>query len=214
MKLLISTTTIIVFIILVVIPFMVMATIDFIPLNEQPGFDWTEKVYSHNTVTQTIFSSHNNLSAVGMSIKNPFFRNKKDIFLKIYKDSNLLRESKLNGLNIGDGDFVRFHFEPITESMSQTFSLVLTAPDSDEQETLELIVSKSIPNWSKQLKVGDEIKTGSLSMVQFSSNQNKLGTSFLIFKDLIVRISQDKLFLILVLLIPFSPLARKKKDLF
>lgn len=214
MKLLISVTTIIVFIILVVVPFAVMTTIDFIPLNEQPGFDWTEKVYSHNTVTQTISSSHNNLSAIGMSIKNPFFRNKKDLFLKIYKDGNLLRESKLNGLNIGDGDFVRFYFEPILESMGQTFSLELASAQSDERDTLEIVISKSTPQWSKQLKVDEEEKAGSISMVQFSSNSKKLNASLLMFRDLMIRLSKDKLFFMLVLLIPLSHLAQKKKDLF
>lgn len=162
----ITVTYIFVLILLVVIPVGLTFLIRIIPNDIQPSLNDTEKIYDDYLLSQSFISLQDNLSGIGVSIKNPNFANKKDLKIDIYdSDDNLLRTVVLNGQNIADGKFVKIMFDPILSTKNKKYSWILSSQESRFQDALEVFLTNQKPSWILDFRVKDSLKSNGLSFV-------------------------------------------------
>lgn len=125
-----------------ILPIVVSLGIRYIPGNTQPGLMTTERIYGSAVVLQSLEVHRDNFAGVGLSIKNPNFQNKKNITLTVLDDNlKFIRLATINGGAIGDGDYVKFTFEPIENSSNRKYYFVLSANEADISEALEVFYS-------------------------------------------------------------------------
>jgi hypothetical protein len=167
-KLIWITTSFVLFL-LFVIPAVMASLIKMIPDGDQPGYGNAGRVsvYGLRTFTQEFISQKDNLIAIGTTIKNPNLKNKKDIIFNLYNDNNIVvRTTKLNGFNIGDGDFVKIVFDVIPDSKDKKYHFTISSPEANEEEIVELFLVKptsTILNYSYNEKTYE----GGIPMVAF-----------------------------------------------
>lgn len=190
MKKLIWFTTTSILLLLFVIPAFLAASINMTPANDQPGYDSNVRlsIYGERQITQTFISRQKNLMAIATSIKNPNLKNKKDITLNLYDESeNLIRSSVLNGFNIGDGDFMKFIFGEIKDSKDVKYSFTLSSPASGPGEILEVFIiepNEDILEYSYE----DEDHFGGIPMVTFHKPESSLETVKLVYSNWISKL--------------------------
>lgn len=165
------------------LPGIFSPAIRLIPNDFQPSLDLSQKVYRDASISQTFIGESNGLSGIGVSIKNPNLINKKDISLSLYQNENLLRRITLNGRSIGDGNFVKFIFDPIEDSKGKMYHAVFAAPDTEASEALEIFLTKN--------------PTGeSLSDVIFYRPDNPIFLAFNIYGNWFKKLMADLPFLV------------------
>lgn len=168
MNKLIIFATIFVLTLLFVIPAGLTFAIRFIPNDIQPSLGNTKKIYGNFVFSQEFLSSDDNLSGIGVSIKNPNFANRRNVYVSIYDSVNkLLRAATLNGQNIADGKFVKIIFDPIPDSSGKKYSWSIASADSTFEDALELFLTTDKPSWSLDFKVNDKLEEETLSYVLF-----------------------------------------------
>jgi len=130
---------------LFIAPGLMASFIDMVPANDQPGYSVDAKIsiYGERQFTQFFKSKDSNLIAVATSIKNPNLKNKKDIFFKLYdENNNLIRSTTINGMNIGDGDFIKIIFDKISDSKNKKYYFTLSSPGAGEEEIIEVFLTE------------------------------------------------------------------------
>ncbi len=133
---------------IVLLPALVSLGIRLIPGNVQPPLTTTERIYGDSIIKQRFDASRDNLSGIGLSIKNPNYQNKKDITVRLFNDrQELLRSKSINGASIADGDYVKFIFDPINDSYGEKYLFAISAEGADVSEALEVFYSDK-PNLS------------------------------------------------------------------
>ena len=168
MKKLIIFINIYVLILLLAIPAALTFAIKFIPNDIQPSLGNTKKIYGDFVFSQEFLSSDDNFSGIGVSIKNPNFANRKNVYVSIYDSENkLLRSATLNGQNIADGKFVKIIFEPIPDSANHKYTWNIASADSIFEDALELFLTADKPFWSLDFKVNGKPEGETLSYVLF-----------------------------------------------
>jgi len=176
MKYLIWATSLFVLFLLFLFPAVMALTIDIIPYSNQPGYDSNIRlsVYKQHDFKQYFVSQDDRLTAIGTSIRNPNLKNKKNIILRVFDEGdNFIRSSELSGVNIEDGDFVKFVFEPILESKGKSYYFILSSPDAGQEETIEVFIinpNESILNYEY---LGERF-SGGVPLVTFHKPENKL----------------------------------------
>lgn len=177
---------------LLLLPLLLSLFIKNIPNDIQPSLEGTQIIYKDLTVAQSFISNTANLSGIGMSIKNPYLRNKKSLILNLQKeDRSVVRSVNLNGVNILDGDFMKISFNPIPDSAGKRYYLELLAPDSESQESLEIFMTSKKPSWLKDLYVNGEVKDTALSVVTYHKGTNLLAIPIGIFINWGKRLFED-----------------------
>lgn len=144
MKKMIWFTCISILLLLFFVPGIMAGFIDMVPANDQPGYGGNGRVsvYGVRQFTQYFVSKEKNLIAVATTIKNPNLNNKKAIYFKLYdENNNLVRSTTINGMNIGDGDFIKIVFDKISDSQNKKYYFTLSSPDADEVEIIELFLT-------------------------------------------------------------------------
>lgn len=165
-KLIIFTVIFIIFLI-IVIPVSLSVMIRFIPSGTQPPLRDTEKIYGSFILTQKFISDMDNLAGIGVSIKNPNYKNKKEVKIKIFdSEDKLIRSVILNGQNIADGEFVKIMFDPISDS-KKVYSWSIESGESTVEDALEIFLTDQKPPWSLEFKVGKSEANYGLSYVTF-----------------------------------------------
>jgi len=188
-KIIIFTTTTILFL-LFVLPVVMLIPIKMVPANDQPGYGDMGRVsvYGLRQFTQEFLSTDTNLMAIGTTIKNPNLKNKKIIKFNLYDEkNNLIREVKLNGFNIGDGDFVKFVFEPVPDSSQKKYNFTISSPEAGEEEILELFLigpTDTVLDYSYD----DETKLGGIPMVTFHKPDSRWETVKLVYLNLFSKL--------------------------
>lgn len=170
--------------------------IKMIPDTDQPGYNSDARigVYGLRTLTQKFIAPSNNLTAIGTSIRNPNLSNKKSIILSLYDiDGNLIRTSTINGLNVPDGEFVKFVFDPIADSKGKTYTFTLASPNagSDDQIAVFYIGNDSgspAPNWIVEYTYDQKIHQGGLPMVTFYKPSSHLEVVKMVYSGLLSRV--------------------------
>lgn len=132
-------TIVSIFSIVFVIPALALIPLKIIPINDQPGFNGgiTKVIYGDIKSSQFFHSNISNFAAIGTSIKNPSLANKKEIIMDLYDSGgNIIRTVKLNGYNIGDGQYVKFVFEPISDSLNKDYQFTISSPQAADHEAI------------------------------------------------------------------------------
>lgn len=178
MKKMIWLTIITVLFLVFVVPISLSLALKIIPKNVQPSYDSNIRVsvYKDREFSQEFIANNNNLTSIGTSIRNPNLKNKKDVIFNLYDNENILiRTSKLNGLNLEDGSFVRYDFSPINDSLGKKYTFTISSPDAGAEETIELFVrdADSLSGIVEYSYLG-EIKAGGIPLVQYYLPMNKI----------------------------------------
>lgn len=171
-------TTIFILFLLFVLPAFMASLIKMIPASDQPGYGDKGRVsvYGIRSFSQEFLSADTNLVAVGTTIKNPNLKNQKDIIFNLYDgNNNLIRTTKLNGFNIGDGDFVKIVFDVVPDSKNKKYSFSLSSPDAGEEQIIELFLIDPTPE-ILSYTYDDKIHMGGIPMVTFHKPVSKLDT--------------------------------------
>lgn len=168
-KLLIVFTTVSILFLLFVIPIFMTIPIKMVPANDQPGYDGvrTVSVYGTRIFSQEFMSTNKNMIAIGTSIKNPNLKNKKEIIMSLYdENNNLIRTSVLNGFNIGDGDYVKFIFDPIPDSDNKKYHFTIASKTAGEEEVIRLFLTEPTDKII-EFTYDKETKKGGIPMVVY-----------------------------------------------
>lgn len=145
MKKMIWLTIISVLAIVFVVPALLAMSLSMIPANVQPGYDPNIRlsIYSDRVFVQKFKSGIPNLTAVGLSIRNPNLKNKSDIIFNIYNlDGTLVRGVTINGQNLEDGSFIKLVFPAISDSQGKEYLFSISSPGAGAEETIEVFITK------------------------------------------------------------------------
>lgn len=175
MKKMIWFTTALILFVLFIVPGIMASTIKMIPAGDQPGYGPRRlSIYGKEELSQKFISKEKNLTAIGTTVKNPNLKNKKEVILDLYDSSrNLIRKSVLNGFNIGDGDFVKFVFEPISDSLNKEYSFTLSSPTAGADEIIEVFLMDKPATGIIEYTFADETHEGGIPMVTFHKPNNQ-----------------------------------------
>lgn len=197
MNKLVSLSIFFVVFILIILPFSLTFLIRLTPNDIQPPLRNTKKIYGQLAYYQEFVSLEENLSGIGVSIKNPNFANKKVAYVNIYSDQNeVIRKITLNGQNIADGKFVKILFEPIKDSKSKKFIWSISSPESTLDDALEIFLTDKKPSWSLDLKINNEISDQGFSYVTLHKPKYSSEVLTKIVREWFRKIQADRLFFI------------------
>lgn len=189
MKKIIWITSIFILGMVFVLPALLALGIRVIPADVQPPLNKTRDIYGLFTVTQEFTSLRPNMTSIGLSIKNPNLKNRKDVTLDLFdSEGRKIRSATLNGLNIDDGAFVKFTFDPITDSQNRKFTFTISAPFAGPEDLLAAYYADKKPSWIGQLKFDKEEVGGGLSMVTFHKSIGKIEVIKEIYSNLFSRL--------------------------
>lgn len=183
-------TLVFIFLILIVLPVILTFFIRVIPGGIQPPLTTTKKVYQEYVYYQRFISPEDNLTGIGVSIKNPNFINKQALIVNLYDDKDkLIREIFLNGQNIGDGKFVKIIFEPIKYSQGKIFTWSVVSSRSTVEDAMEIFLTDQKPKWSLELKTKDEVFDRGFSYITL----HKPGSSMEVLNRVLIKWSSNLL---------------------
>lgn len=157
-------------------PMVLAVTLKVTPAGDQPGYNSDQKlsIYGTRGISQKFVSKEKNLTAIGTSIRNPNLKNKKEIIFSLYDEGGkLVRTSVLNGQNFQDGDFVKFYFEPITDSVDKTYSFSLFSPEAGPEEIIEVFYVSSTTDSILDYTYDGIVYPGGLPIVTFHKPDSK-----------------------------------------
>lgn len=176
---------------IILIPFLLSLFIKEIPNDSQPSLEGTQIIYKGVVVLQSFTSEIDNLSGLGMSIKNPYFRNRKDLTLNILDGKQVIRTITINGANIPDGDLLKIQFDPVINSDNKKYSFELIASNTPDGEALEVFLTSRKASWIGDFYVNSEKQDATLSFFTYHKPSNVLITSSEIFISLVKRLFAD-----------------------
>jgi hypothetical protein len=191
MKKLICFTTAAVLFFVFLVPVILALGLKLIPGEDQPGYNPNLRlsIYGIRNMTQKFVSGNTNLSAIGTSIRNPNLKNKKDIILTLTDaNMNVIRTAIINGQNVQDGDFVKFVFDPIPESLGKTYTFTLASPEAGPEETIEVFYDKDMPSWIVDLIYDKNVYQGGLPIVLYFKPASKITVIKNIYSSLFSRL--------------------------
>lgn len=171
-------TTVLILFLVFVVPGILVSVIDMIPADDQPGYNPDQRlsIYGKRKVIQKFISRQEDLTAIGTSVRNPNLKNKKEVVLNLYDESDqLIRTSILDGQNIEDGNFIKFVFEPIAGSGDREYKLVLSSPEAGPEETVEVFYIKDSTNEILEYTYDEETHPGGVPLVTFHKPESKWG---------------------------------------
>lgn len=175
-----------VILLLFLMPGLLALFIKYLPLNQQPGTDRSEKIYGEIVLEQTITALENNLDAIAVSLRNFNLLNKKMLrMILFFGNHSEVRRAEVNGANINDGDLVRFSFNPISDSLSKSYLIEFSAPDSLESEAIQVFYTKD----------------NKVAYQDFYKPVSKVGFVLDIYTDFIRRFVSDKGFFVFYILL-------------
>ncbi|BCX14743.1 MAG: hypothetical protein KatS3mg088_426 [Patescibacteria group bacterium] len=175
-------------------PFVFSLFLKRIPYQFQPPFLGSEKLYSNVVFSQHFVSPKENLSAIGLSIRNFNLQSKGDIFLEVFLDGRKIRESVVKSGSIKDGDLVIFTFEKIPDSFGKNFVFKLRAPDTDKAKAYEVYTTNMPQSFVSDFYINDSLMDKTISFMIYTAPQNRLVLAIEIYKYWFSRLYKDTVF--------------------
>lgn len=170
----------------------------------QPYLDRTQKIYGSLTISQSFIAKEDHLSQIGMSIKNPNYAYKKDLFfILLDAEGKKLRNLTLSGKNIPDGEFIKFKFAPVEISKNQRFTYILSAPQAGLEDALEVFLTNQQVT-GVDLAYADDQEVSSISFVSFYKSTDPFSLIFKIYSEWFNRLVSDIYFFVIYLLLILS----------
>lgn len=177
----------------VLLPFFSALLINYVSYDTQPSLDKTQKLDEKNSVRQSFIAKDASLKSIGMSIKNPNFTNKTDVFISVYNINNLkIVSGELSGVNIADGDFVKFVFPPISLKIGEKYYFDLSSPTTPEDTPYGVYISDN--SLFENHMINKDEDEGAVSYVIFYEPDSQLGLATDIYKKMLSRFFSDKFF--------------------
>lgn len=187
-KLIYFTTGAILFLVFLA-PAILALGVKLIPGNDQPGYSQTLGIYGKRDITQKFISSGGNLATIGTSIKNPNLANKRDIIFSLYDENmNIIRTNTINGLNVEDGDFLKFTFDPIPDSNGKTYYFNLSSPTAGSEDMIQVFLSQNPPSWIVEYNYDQKVYPGGIPIVIFYKSVSKIAVIKDIYSNLFSRL--------------------------
>lgn len=192
MKRMIWLTTVFVLGLLLLVPVVLSMGLKMIPVNTQPGFNYDVRVsiYRDRVFVQKFTAQKENLTAIGMSIRNPNLKNKADVIFNLENlDGSIVRSVLLNGMNLEDGSFTKFVFDPIPDSLGKEYLFTISSPGAGPEETLELfIIGADDKSGIMEYSYMGEAKAGGTPIVQYVKPVSKAEVIKEVFSNLLSRL--------------------------
>lgn len=183
------------------IPLVLSVFIKEIPNDVQPSLEGTQIIYKDLNVSQNFKSELDNLSGIGISIKNPYFRNHKNLTVNLFsEDKKILQTKSINGANIKDGDLLNIQFDTIRDSKNKLFILELVSLDTESNEAFEIFLTSKKTPWVGDLYINSAKQSSSLSLITYHRS-NILTIPSGIFIQLFKRLFADLPFAIIYLML-------------
>lgn len=215
-------TTVVIILLVFILPGLLSLGIRFEQFGHQPSLDRVENIDANNSISQDFISPQNRLTGIALSLKNPLFRNKKDIILTLYNFGNQpIRTATLNGAHIQDGGLVKFMFDPINDSEGKNYLYILSASQVDPKDSLQVFYTVNKQSWVNDVKFNGEDVTGyAVSFAPLYKQASTLALATNIYSGWFGRLMMDTVFLIAYLIILaslsgyliYSSLGRKLKE--
>lgn len=161
----------------------------------QPSLAGTEKIFQTVLISQKFQSKENNLSGIGVSIKNPNLANKNELNFSLYEGDKLIRSLSINGGAIEDGSLLRFLFPGIPDSKGKAYSFVLNSPASVEPEAFEVYLTNEKFS-DENLKVNDSERQTNVSFIRIYKSGNPVSVLGAIFSGVAIKLFNDLIFLV------------------
>lgn len=193
--------TLLVVLLILFLPAFLAVFIKYLPDYEQPPTNGSRKVNGAIVLSQSFTASQNGLSAIGLSIRNFTLINKKDLIMQVLDSNSLVvREIVTNGRIIDDGAFIRIRFAPIADSKNQQYTLKLVSPESQDNESLEIMTTQNACGNYGQFLVDEQFNDGGLAFVPFYTPQNRLMTVADVYSGVLKRLGSDMGFSVVYIL--------------
>lgn len=136
------------------IPFILLISILIIPavtllsLRKEIGLKQTEeykKVFFHSKkdFRFSFISPKDRLNSIALKIWNLSLQKNKTIYFNLLSDQKNIRHLTLNDNNLPIGQMVRFSFPEITNSKNKYYTLILSAPDTQQDDVLGVYTNAS-----------------------------------------------------------------------
>lgn len=171
-----------------------------IPEYAQPVSQSTMKVYGEIKAIQSFEASKNNLSVIGVSFKNPNLINTKNMIMEIDSEGEQ-RRAEVNGRIIGDGQFIKFKFDPIKNTEGKIVSFSLSSTESTYNDSLEVYLTDQPDLSYKGLALSGKVEKGQIAFVPYYSTSNGLETSINIMRIFLTKFVKDSVFFVIYLLL-------------
>lgn len=191
MKKMIWLTIIVVLGMVLVVPAILSLGLSMIPANTQPGYnpDIRLAIYSDIQLTQRFISKTDNLTAIGLSIRNPNLKNKSAVIFNLYDaGGTLVRNINISGQNLEDGSFIKFIFPPISGSLGKEFSFSLSTPGAGAEEIIAVfIINPDEKSGITEYSYTGETHAGGTPIVQYGKPTSRLKTVVSVYANWLSR---------------------------
>jgi len=174
------------------VPVVLSMGLKMIPVNIQPGFNYDIRasIYRDRIFVQKFTAKGENLIAIGMSIRNPNLKNKADIIFNLENlDGSIIRSVTISGMNLEDGSFTKFVFDPIPDSLGKEYLFTISSPGAGPEETIELfIIGTNNSSGIIEYSYMGEALEGGTPIVQYVKPASKVMTIKEVYSNLISRL--------------------------
>lgn len=186
----------------IILPGLLGLSIRKLPSGNQPSLTDAQAINQDLHIKQTFIARNPKLSAIGLSIKNPYYRNHQDLIFELHDSRNqLLRHIVLNGNNIIDGSLMLINFEPVDQSANREFYFTLSAPSVASANSLEIYHSQDPSPADEEYFVNNQLNTGELAFISYSTPSNPISSSINVYRDWFYKLFQDLGFAIFYLIL-------------
>jgi hypothetical protein len=141
-----------------------------IPSADQPSYDINNKraIFGVHDVIQGFISPEDNLTAIGLSLGNPNLLNKKEIIFDLTDAKGReVRQVKISGANVQDGDLIKFGFDPIFGSKNVSYIFRLSSSSAGEVEILTVPFSTVKTSWIGPAYYGNDVIENGLPIITY-----------------------------------------------
>src|SRR3989344_4275127 len=135
--------------------------------------------YGENNYKSLFISPQENLNSIALKIKNPNLKNNLPARLSLSNDK-INENINFSGKNVGDGDWIRFTFPEIPDSKDKKFFLELSSIESSRTDALGINIDK---------------ESSSPAITTYHRINSHKNLIFDIYKNFLIKVSQDKLFI-------------------
>jgi hypothetical protein len=121
------------------------------------------EIVSEMKVSQTFFVDHDGLSSVAIQVGTFMRKNDVHLLLTLTNDAGkVLRDENFSLLKHGDNSFLKFSFEPITDSKGKTMTISISSPDSSPGNAVTVWTTGTDSYLKGKLRLNDEYLSSDL----------------------------------------------------
>jgi len=175
-----------------IVPAILVMGLKMIPGNIQPGFDSNVRIsiYRDRVFSQKFISKVNNMTAIGVSIRNPNLKNKADIIFNLHDSEGFtLRTVMINGQNLEDGSFTKLVFAPVPDSLGEEYFFTISSPAAGPEETIEVfIIEPDDLSGITEYSYLEETHSGGTPIVVYEKPGSKLNTVKAVYSSWLSRL--------------------------